>query len=135
MMLMKTGEQALRFDSPRAAPSRSVPDAMHSKTLRNDSPTPICLSDVVTVFSTRSSRGFGRRTRIMGDPNEKKNKNNEMSQLDKPVMLVQFLTHPERGIQVGTRLHKSLMTRMTTTAESRWLTLAWRQRQKNYSVR
>lgn len=42
----------------KAAPSKSIPEAMHSKTLRNDSPTPICLSDVLTVFSTRSSRGL-----------------------------------------------------------------------------
>lgn len=41
-----------------------------------------------------------------------------------------FLTHPESGAQVGTRLHKSLMIRMTTTAELRLLTLAWRHKEK-----
>lgn len=41
-----------------------------------------------------------------------------------------FLTHPEIGIQEGTRLHKSLMTRMTTTAEIKLLTLAWRHKEK-----
>ncbi len=41
-----------------------------------------------------------------------------------------FLTHPESGVQVGTRLHKSLMIRITTTAELRSLTLAWRHKQK-----
>lgn len=38
--------------------------------------------------------------------------------------------HPESGVQVGTRLHKSLMIRITRTAELRLLTLAWRHKQK-----
>lgn len=41
-----------------------------------------------------------------------------------------LLTHPVSGAQVGTRLHKSLMSRITTTAEFRSLTLAWRHKQK-----
>lgn len=50
------------------APSKRIPDAMHSKTLRNDSPTPICLSDVLIVFSTRSSRGLeGKRAKERND--------------------------------------------------------------------
>lgn len=124
----------------RAAPSKSVPDAMHSKTLRKDSPTPICLSDVLTVFSTRSSRGLEEERTweiwvIQMIISFFKHRNSKIGQMVKPEMHVQFLTHPERGSQVGTRLHKSLMTRMTMTAEFRWPTLAWRQREKNSSVR
>lgn len=40
-----------------------------------------------------------------------------------------FLTHSESGNHVGTRLHMSLMIRITTTAELRLLTLAWRHKQ------
>lgn len=40
-----------------------------------------------------------------------------------------LLTHPESGIQVGTRLHKSLRIRMTITAEFNMLTLAWRHKE------
>lgn len=113
----------------------SVPDAMHSKTLRKDSPTPICLSDVVTVFSTRSSRGLEEKSTweiwvIQLIIIFFKHRNSKIAQMVKPVMHVEFLTHPERGSQVGTRLHKSLMTRMTMTAEFRWLTLAWRQKKR-----
>lgn len=133
-MLMTTCEHAFWFDN---SPSKSVPDAMHSKTLRKDSPTPICLSEVLTVFSIRSSRGLEeeRTQEIQVSQIIFLNRNRKISQIVKPVRHVRFLTHPERGCQVGTRLHKSLMTRMTTTAEFRWLTLAWRQREKNNSVR
>lgn len=45
-------------------------------------------------------------------------------------MCSSFLTHSESGNHVGTRLHMSLMIRITTTAELRLLTLAWRHKQK-----
>lgn len=36
-----------------------------------------------------------------------------------------WLTHPLSGAQVGTRLHRSLMIRITMAADFRSLTLAW----------
>ncbi len=51
------------FDSSRkSSPSKRIPDATHSKTLRNDSPAPIGLSDVPIAFSTSSSRGYVEMT-------------------------------------------------------------------------
>ena len=49
----------------KISPSKSIPEATHSNTLRKDSPTPIGLSDVLMAFSTSSSRGYnGKREQI-----------------------------------------------------------------------
>lgn len=127
----------------QSSPSKRIPDATHSKTLRNDSPAPIGLSDVAIAFSTSRSRGYmemkaekrddiypwcctiKRKTIFFYHKAAKNcaglynyNYNNHVH------------THPVSGAQVGTRLHKSLMSRITTTAEFRSLTLAWRHKQK-----
>lgn len=134
-MLMKTCEQALQFDSPEQHLPRASPMRCTQKPCAMTRPLPFVSQMCSQSFLPEAQEALEEEQESWVIQMKTKNRNNKISQLDKPVMLVQFLTHPERGIQVGTRLHKSLMTRMMMTAESRWLTLAWRQRQKNYSVR
>ena len=134
------------------SPSKRIPEATHSKTLRRDSPAPIGLSDVAIAFSTSSSRSCAEKKaevthyssrccclkkQKQTPKNKKQNKVNKEPKKKKTSHgfdyrgrkeLVYTLTHPDNGVQVGTRLHKSLMIRITITAEVRSLTLAWRHK-------
>lgn len=111
----------INLKKKQVSPPKRIPDATHSKTLRSDSPAPIGLSDVPMAFSTSSSRGYvGMNMHDLITILLHYSKSNLLFSYNNS-----FLTHPESGAQVGTRLHKSLMIRITTTAEGRLLTLAW----------
>ena len=100
-------------------PGRRRPEAMHSKTRRRASPGLIWPPPLDTHFSTNNSIACRQMATQNISCNELVNGT-----------LVLTLTHCPRGVHVGTRWHRSRITRMTMTQDWRPFALACHKQQQ-----